>query len=227
MRDSRAPCPPTESMRAAQHMVGTAYERLRHVETKCQRLCPPYNSHSGSGSPRSPWEGSRPSRLFLPRRYPLAQIEESLPRIGRQKAQPLAQIVDAKMIGTHAFRQLLPGERRRDRRLLARARGIGCDRRRATAVAEIVDEDASVPRTLRHGGDIALRIVLAHRLRNRSGECLGRVPIEARSDRHHDMQALAARGLHEAFKLHLLEPLPHLACRLDDGGPDNILARIE
>src|SRR5215510_7109497 len=42
--DSRAPCPPTESMRAAQLMVGTAYESPCRGETPCQRLCPPYNS---------------------------------------------------------------------------------------------------------------------------------------------------------------------------------------
>src|SRR5215470_2837587 len=28
----------------AKERVGTAYERLRHMETLCHRLCPPYNS---------------------------------------------------------------------------------------------------------------------------------------------------------------------------------------
>src|SRR5215471_1593009 len=42
MRDSRAPCPPTEPMPAAELLVGTAHESLRRNETPCQRLCPPY-----------------------------------------------------------------------------------------------------------------------------------------------------------------------------------------
>src|SRR5262245_23765028 len=46
MRDSRAPCPPTESMRAAQLMVGTAYESPCRGETLCFRLCPPYDSRA-------------------------------------------------------------------------------------------------------------------------------------------------------------------------------------
>src|SRR5215510_10781462 len=85
------------------------------------------------------------SRLLLARADTLAQLEEALPRVARQEAQPLAQIVDPEMIGTHAFRQLLPGERCRHRRVLARACRIGRDRGRAATVAEIVDEDTSVP----------------------------------------------------------------------------------
>ncbi len=49
------------------------------------------------------------SRLHL-----LAQIKEPLPRIARQEAQPLAQIVETEVIGAHALRELLPGQRRRD-----------------------------------------------------------------------------------------------------------------
>jgi len=75
----------------------------------------------------------------------LAQLKEALPRIARQKAQPLAQIVDTEVIGAHALRELLPGERRRDRRLLAGACRIGRDRGRAAPVAEIVDQDAPAP----------------------------------------------------------------------------------
>src|SRR5262245_32206056 len=42
MKDSRAPCPPAELMRAAQPLVGTAHERPFRGERSCQRLCPPY-----------------------------------------------------------------------------------------------------------------------------------------------------------------------------------------
>src|SRR5215471_11891838 len=45
--DSRAPCPPTESGRAASLMVGTAHERLCRTEGPCHRLCPPYQTRAG------------------------------------------------------------------------------------------------------------------------------------------------------------------------------------
>src|SRR5206468_7310724 len=44
MRDSRTPCPPTESMRVAKLLVGTAHDSSERAERKCQRLCPPYKS---------------------------------------------------------------------------------------------------------------------------------------------------------------------------------------
>src|SRR5262245_30735196 len=47
MRASRAPCSPTESMRAGQLLVGTAHARLSLVEKLCRRLCPPYDSPFG------------------------------------------------------------------------------------------------------------------------------------------------------------------------------------
>src|SRR5262245_16167791 len=38
------------SMHNTHKRVGTAHERLRHVETKCQRLCPPYESLASAGT---------------------------------------------------------------------------------------------------------------------------------------------------------------------------------
>src|SRR5262245_51185245 len=214
--DSRAPCPRVHrSMRNTQK---NAWAR-RTMDFATRK--------SSASAFAHPTSCASASRLLLSRTDALAQVEEALPWIACQEAQPLAQIVDAEMIGTHAFRQLLPGQRRRHRRLLACACRIGGDRGRATAVAEIVDENAPAPCTLRHRGDVTLRVVLAHRFRNRSGERLGGIPIEARGKWHHDVQALAARGFHEAVKPDLLEALPHLARRRDDGVPGNILARTE
>ena len=53
-----------------------------------------------------------------------------------------------EMVGAHALRELVPGERRRDRGARQRAGRVGADRGRAAAVAQIVDEDAAAPRAL-------------------------------------------------------------------------------
>ena len=74
-----------------------------------------------------------------------------------------------------------------------RARRVGRDRGRAAAVAQIVDEDAPAPRGLAHGGEVALRLRLRHALGDRLGVGLGFVPIGARRDRHHDVQAPCRR----------------------------------
>src|SRR5262245_11026905 len=49
MRASRTPCPPTESMRAARLVVGTAHDSPERMERECQRLCPPYKSEPANG----------------------------------------------------------------------------------------------------------------------------------------------------------------------------------
>ena len=93
----------------------------------------------------------------------------------------------------------------------ARERGrIGRDRGRFARVAEIVDEDAALAQRLGHLGEVELRVVGGHPGGDALGEELGRIPIGVR-DRHHHVDALAARKLDEALELFRLKALADLA----------------
>src|SRR5262249_13972181 len=78
-----------------------------------------------------------------------------------------------------------------------------------------------------HAGDVAARIGATHRLRDGARE-LGRlVPARTRRERHHDVQALAARRLHEARELDAVERVADQPSALDHVGPRDARARIE
>jgi hypothetical protein len=103
-------------------------------------------------------------------RNPLANFEETLPRIPLQKFEPVSKVVDGEVIGAQPFGEFAPSEGRRDgcwQQCAGRIRGHRC---RTAVVAQVVDENASTANTLRNGGDIAVGPVSRHRLRDRGGE---------------------------------------------------------
>jgi len=149
-------------------------------------------------------------------RNPLANFEETLPRIPLQKFEPVSKVVDGEVIGAQPFGEFAPSEGRRDgcwQQCAGRIRGHRC---RTAVVAQVVDENASTPDTLRNGGDIAVGAVSRHRLRERGGERFRFVPTDQWLDRNHDMEPLAARCLDEAFQTASLKPVAKLFCRLNN-----------
>ena len=84
------------------------------------------------------------------------------------------------------------------------------DRRRAAAVAQVVDEDPAdavlARRSWRRSGRAR---VFARWLHDRLREVLDGVPVLPRLDRHDDVQALAAAGLQERGQAELVEEGAH------------------
>src|SRR3546814_6826768 len=87
---------------------------------------------------------------------------------------------------------LLPGDRRRDRRAFAGAGTIRHDRRRASLVAQIVDEDASLALRFRKCRRELLGVHLRHRSREPVREVFHFGPFGPGHERRDDMHALAA-----------------------------------
>src|ERR1700682_4531270 len=102
-----------------------------------------------------------------PRWQSLPDLEEPLPGIAFQEFEPMPDIVERIVVRLQSFGDFLPIDRGRDGRLRVPPRRVGGDPGRATAVAQVVDENPSSARALDGGGDIFLRMVLGHSRRNR------------------------------------------------------------
>ena len=147
----------------------------------------------------------------------LFQLRQSLPdapdrgpRVLAQARQPLHQLLHGVLVGGFQAAQFGPVDRHRDRRAGACAGGVGRDRRRLAAVAQIVDEDALVAFGFGGARDVSVRLVRFHGLGDGSGECLGLLP-RRRLDRQDDVQALAAGSLQEGLELDGCKPFAHVA----------------
>jgi hypothetical protein len=101
---------------------------------------------------------------------PLANFEETSPRIPLQKFEPVSKVADGEVVSAQAFGEFAPREGRRHGRSRQCAGRIWGHRCRIAVVAQVVDENASTANTLRNGGDIAVGPVSRHRLRDRGGE---------------------------------------------------------
>ena len=102
---------------------------------------------------------------------------QALPRIVIEERQPLGQVQQREMVRPDVLAELVPGERHRHRRALARARRVGADGGGAHAVAQVVDIDAAAPAALGHVVGVEVGPVGRHRRGDRLGERLHRVPV--------------------------------------------------
>ena len=137
----------------------------------------------------------------------LAHLRDLRPRIVRQEIEPLAQIVDAEVVGAQAVRELVPGERRRDRGLRhARASSRRRPRSRRGRCAD----------SRRRCGRARARFDMWRRS-GRARPCAMASAIDAVNALAssqpargtigtHDVQALAARRLDEALEPEIVEP---------------------
>ena len=139
-------------------------------------------------------------------RQRLLERGHALPRIVIEERQPLGQIQEREMVRADVLAELVPGERHRHRRALARARRVGADGGGAQAVAQVVDIDAAAPAALGHVVGVEVGPVGRHRRGDRLGERFHGVPVCLRRQRKDDVQALAAGGLHEALELQRRQP---------------------
>src|SRR5262249_43655546 len=135
-----------------------------------------------------------------------------LPRVLLQAAEALAQIEQRVLVAALGAAQFLPRHRRRYRRTLAGACGIGRDRGLLQRISQIVDEDFSLAQRFRDLGHVALGIVGGHGERHRLREVFGGGPVCA-VDGQDDVQALGAGKLDEALQIDGGEPLAHLPPR--------------
>src|SRR5262249_6107046 len=114
-------------------------------------------------------ESAFPAKRFEGRQL-LTNVADLLPRILVEPAQALHQVEHRVVIAGSGAGGPLPRHRHRDRRAGTRARRIGGHRGLLQRVAEIVDKDFPPTRRLGHLGEVAVRLVGRHRLRERLHE---------------------------------------------------------
>ncbi len=115
--------------------------------------------------------------------------------------------------GSSRVRQLLPAERRRDRRALLRPHRVGGRDRLAGAVLVVVDEDADALALQPLRRDDA-GVLGRQPLRDELGERVRLREAVAPRDRHEHVDALRAARLHVRAQLELVERLAHEVGRL-------------
>src|SRR4029079_1119238 len=122
------------------------------------------------------------------------------PRIALQRREAPRDRRHREARGIDTLLELLPSDGRRDRRILARTYGVGCDECRAATVPQVVEEHFAAPMRLARIRRVARRLRALHLHDDRLGERLECLPIETRCDRRDDVKALAARRLDEALE---------------------------
>src|SRR5207249_3250214 len=100
-------------------------------------------------------------------------------------------------------------------------------RRRARAIAQVVDEDAPAALALRHLRSEDAGTVGGERFGHGARELFHLFPVVARRKRHDEMQSLAARGLEERLEPDLLEFFVQGARGGHHVAPWHVLAGIE
>src|SRR3954471_19584420 len=112
-------------------------------------------------------------------------------------SQARRKVVDPEVAGSDRRRELAPVQWRGNRGAGPSPGGVGCDCGRTPPVAQVVDVDLSSARALRDGGRVLARGVVCHRLRKTLREGFYLVPVGLWRKWHDDVEALAARRLHE------------------------------
>ncbi len=122
--------------------------------------------------------------------------------------EALERLPHPEVTRPQALRELVPPQRRRDRRTGARPNGVDrCDRL-PPAVLPVVDEHAVALPLQPLGGDEAL-VLRLEPTREKLGELIRlRVRVPA-GDRHQDVDPVRTAGLHVGGQLELLERRPH------------------
>src|SRR3954453_12320353 len=124
-------------------------------------------------------------------------------------AQAAEQIRDGPAVrGGLLVEDLVPGQRRRDRRVRPRADAVGDDRGVAPGDPSGVDEEAVLAlRLVGRAGEL-LRRPLDERAADVVAEGLDRLEVALAVERHDDVQALRAGGERERAQAELLEKRP-------------------
>src|SRR5665647_3554787 len=143
----------------------------------------PRRSREAPSDPTNALQVRGPSTSSLAAASPVG-VREALPaklvrpgprvRPGAQATQDSRRRPDA---ATRRFAELVPRQRRRDRRPVPGAQGIRRDGRGAAPVTEVVDEDLAGALGLRHARDVLLRISPHQVLHNVPGETLDGAPV--------------------------------------------------
>ena len=164
----------------------------------------PYRSlASGDAAPATGPGGVRGrTATALPVRLERADRPRQVLRLGQHRAEELAQtletlghVLQREVRGVQVALELVPRERRRDRRAAHRAHDVRRHHRLALAVLSEVDVDLAAALGQRAFDRRDLGQVARHDARHALGEQL-RVPVGvARREAHEDVQARGARGL--------------------------------
>ena len=117
---------------------------------------------------------------------------------------------------------LVPGQRRGDGRPLARAKRVDPHGRLVTVVLAPVDEDLALAPLLAHRGQHELGVLLLEQTGDAVRERLGVVVGDVGVQRHVELHALRARGLHAALQRelgeHVAQQQRHLAALREPRG---------
>ena len=123
--------------------------------------------------------------------------------------------------------QLLPAQGHRHRRAFACAQRERCHAGRTPAIAEVIDEDASLAEFLGRGRDIGERIGRRHGFGERVREVLHPGPRTRRLQRHHDVQALTSGRAHVGGQSERTQQRSHLPGGGHHATPRHIGAGVE
>src|SRR5437667_77303 len=147
----------------------------------------------------------RGDRLQQLRRKVLLAAPVRAPRILFQLGQSLAEVVDREVIRPQPRAQLVPRERNGNRGTRLGTRGKRRDGSIGAVVAQVIQQDLPLAPGFRKGRRIEAGALPLDGLGNAPRKRQALVPAGLRNERHHHVQADAARGLHETLQLQRIE----------------------